>query len=239
LDYELGVTSLLLVHPNYSWSEISTELLHRSEAYLRECGAKVLYGGSLHPLNPFYLGLYGGSELPGILDSDPALQELYRSNGYREIDQVMVYRKSLENYTPIFDRRYLPVRHNTKVAIVDEPPLRTWWEACVHGEFDRVQYQLEDGTLGKTLALATLRRLDPPQSGLNTGTYGLTELFSDDKYRKKGYASYLLNEILVRLSEQLCPYLEAQTMQNNAAAIGLYKKMAFKEVNRGRVFRKE
>ena len=37
--------------------DVAAGLLERCEEYLYQRGAKVLYGGSIRPLNPFYLGL--------------------------------------------------------------------------------------------------------------------------------------------------------------------------------------
>ena len=67
---EAGVTCVVLVRPDCAEAEVAAGLLDRCEEYLRRRGAKVLYGGGFQPLDPFYLGLYGGSELPGVLDSD-------------------------------------------------------------------------------------------------------------------------------------------------------------------------
>jgi GNAT superfamily N-acetyltransferase len=239
LDEHLGVTSMLLVHPGASWSDVAPKLLAESEQYLLSHGAKILCGGSLEPVNPFYLGLYGGSELPGILDSDQWFQDLYRQHGYSEVDRVMVFQRELGASRPVIDRRHIQIRRRTQVAIVEEPPLRTWWEACVLAQFDRQQFQLLDSQMGNTLAVATLRSLDPPFSNMNTGSYGLMDLFVEEKFRHQGYASFLLNEILNSLTQAGCISLEAQTMQANSAAIGMYNKLGFHETNRGRMFRKE
>ena len=67
---ELGTTCLILTRPDCDEVEVAAGLLARSEDYLRRRGAKVLYGGGIKPLDAFYLGLYGGSELPGILATD-------------------------------------------------------------------------------------------------------------------------------------------------------------------------
>ena len=65
LSTQLGVTCMLMVREPYRGRGIGSNLLSLSEKYLRGRGAQVLYGGGIHPLDPFYLGLYGGSELPG------------------------------------------------------------------------------------------------------------------------------------------------------------------------------
>ncbi|MCA9248925.1 MAG: GNAT family N-acetyltransferase, partial [Planctomycetales bacterium] len=82
VDTSWGVTAMLMVRPEEHGSSLGAELLAASEEYLRGRGAKVLYAGCVRPLNPFYQGLYGGSEMPGTLESDTFRLELYRNYGY-------------------------------------------------------------------------------------------------------------------------------------------------------------
>ena len=83
LSTELGVVCLMMLEPGCSRNEeVAAGLMERAEGYLHRRGAKVLYGGCMNPLNPFYLGLYGGSELPGLLDSDKTARQACESRGY-------------------------------------------------------------------------------------------------------------------------------------------------------------
>jgi ribosomal protein S18 acetylase RimI-like enzyme len=238
IDYDLGVTSMLLVHPRVTDPGVTHELLRLSEAYLQERGARVLYGGSIYPLNPFYLGLYGGSESPGILVSDEYLSAVYRQNNYQAIDQVQIYRRNVADFHPAIDRRWMQIRRKTQIAIVEDPPSTSWWNACTQGEFERREIQLLDQRMGNQLAGAMLRNLDPPAAGISRGLYGLTDLWVDEHQRRQGYGAYLLNETLKYLAGQNNVALEVQTMQANTAAIGLYNKLGFNQVNTGIVYRK-
>ena len=105
LSTELGVTSMLMTHTQADRATISVELLGRSEQYLISRGARVLYGGGIRPLDPFYLGLYGGSELPGILASDEQKLRLFLDCGYREVDRVIVMQRELNRFRMPVDRR--------------------------------------------------------------------------------------------------------------------------------------
>ena len=67
-----GVLSLIAVRPSHRRQGIGTGLLLRCEAYLRSAGATTLGAGRMFPHNPFYFGLYGGSEASGVLESDKA-----------------------------------------------------------------------------------------------------------------------------------------------------------------------
>ena len=70
LDTSMGTTHLLMMRSGYEDPHLADELLAASEDYLRSQGASVLYVGGIKPLNSFYLGLYGGSEIPGVLQSN-------------------------------------------------------------------------------------------------------------------------------------------------------------------------
>src|SRR5262249_3591957 len=72
LSFELGTIAMLLVEPGFEDAEVVDGLLEAAEGYLRDRGAKVLYAGSLFPLNPFYWGIYGGSEGAGVLSGHQA-----------------------------------------------------------------------------------------------------------------------------------------------------------------------
>lgn len=239
LSTELGVTSLLVVHPQAQGRGIEEELLARSEQYLISRGARVLYGGSIRPLNPFYVGLYGGSELPGLLDSDAALSNVFRQHGYRAIDHTQVLRRELAGFRPPIDRVQMQIRRRTQLAVVNEPPARTWWEACTWGEFELAQYQLLDAKLGKQLAHATLRNLSPSRLGGGAQVSGLIDIQVESGAWKQGLGTFLLGEVMKELDQQGVGVLEAQTMEQNGAALALYRKLGFTQVDAGTVYRKE
>jgi GNAT superfamily N-acetyltransferase len=239
LSKDLGVTSIVVVRPGPDQADIAQSLLWKSEEYLRTKGAKVLYGGAVKPLNPFYLGLYGGSEQPGILDSDAAMQRLFLEHGYREIDRTVVFERTLADFRAPVDRIQMQVRRSTQVAIVEEPPAKTWWEACTLGEFDCLQFQLLDRNLGQQLASATVRAMDLASRNPGVRTSGLVDLLVAPKALHQGLATFLISEVLKELQQQGVGVVEAQTMQHNVAAIGLYKKLGFALVDGGAVYRKD
>jgi GNAT superfamily N-acetyltransferase len=237
---DLGTTSMLLVRPNAPDPiALAGELLARSETYLRSRGAKVLYSPAVCPLDPFYLGLYGGSELPGVLDSDQSMQAFFRDHGYREIDRTVVFQCQLAAFHAPVDRQHMLIRRRSQIAVVNDPPTRNWWEACTLGEFERVEYQLVDRALGKQLASATLRILEYAPANPGVRSAGLISVAVDPTLLRQGMATFLLSEVMKEVSQQGFSLVEAQTMQRNAAAIRLYEKLGFRRVDSGAVFRKE
>jgi len=236
---ELGTTCLVLVRRDCDEARVAAGLVEQCEQYLRRRGTKVLYGGAIHPLNPFYLGLYGGSELPGVLKSDAPANEAFRSRGYKEIDQVMVLRRELAGFQPPMDRRQMQARRQMIVEETPDPPARTWWEACTLGEFQLTRFELAPRVGGQPVARATFRSLEAAGTTGVSRAAGLIELVVDESLRRRGLAVFLVSEAFRQLMRQGVSMVEAQCMSHNEAARGLYEKLGLQHADTGTVFRKE
>ena len=236
---DLGVTCLVLVRPDCCEAEVASGLLMRCEQYLRGQGAKVLYGGGIRPLNPFYLGLYGGSEMPGVLDRDTVAQQLYRSHEYREIDRTLIMRLDLTSFQAVIDRDQMQIRRRMIVEVTPDPRSQTWWEACTLGEFDLTQFDLIPRGGGRSVASALFRSMDPTGGLGSSRAAGLIDLQVDESYRRRGLATFLLSEAFRQFVRQGVALVEAQAMQHNSASIGVYRKFGFCQTGYGSVFRKD
>jgi ribosomal protein S18 acetylase RimI-like enzyme len=235
---ESGTTCLLLARPDGAEAEVATGLLERSEAYLLGHEAKVIYGGGIRPLNAFYLGLYGGSEMPGVMESDRVAQQAYIACGYEEIDRTLILQRDLTAFEASVDRQQMQIRRQMVVEVAVDPPSRTWWEACVLGEFDLTRFALMPRSGGPAVASATFRTMDLTPSSSPGRTMGLVELYVEESYRRRGLAVFLLSEAFRQFSRQGITMVEAQAMQHNMAALGMYRKLKFEQVGQGSVFRK-
>ncbi|NQT40005.1 MAG: GNAT family N-acetyltransferase [Planctomycetes bacterium] len=239
LSTQLGVTSMIMVRPDDDAREVAAGLLQRCEAHLRQRGAQVLYGGGIRPLNPFYLGLYGGSELPGILDSDLVARQAFAESGYTEIERTVVLHRDLPDFRPAVNRQLIQLSRRMMIEIVVDPPSRTWWEACTTGDFDMTRIQLRPRGGGPVLAEAMMRSMDPISGTGFARAAGLTELHVDRQHRRQGLATFLLAETFRHLTRQGVSVVETQTMQENGPALGLYAKLGFAETDHGGVFRRD
>jgi GNAT superfamily N-acetyltransferase len=239
ISTELGVTCAVLVRPDYPAAEVAAGLLQHTEQYLLGRGAKVLYGGAIRPLNPFYLGLYGGAELPGILTSDHMAIELFRGHGYREIDQTLIFRRDLTDFQVPMDRAQLALRRQMTIQMTADPPSRNWWDACTTADFDLTRFEVMPRGGGQVLARATFRGMEPAGASTFVRAAGLIDLEVDAGRRRQGLATYLLGEAFQSCSRQGIMLVEVQTMARNAAAIALYRKLGFRQADQGIVFRKE
>ncbi|MBS0209827.1 MAG: GNAT family N-acetyltransferase [Planctomycetes bacterium] len=235
---DLGVTSLVMVRANYQRRGIGCELIARSEEYLRSRGAKMLYAGGIKPLNGFYLGLYGGSELPGVLESTPRAQQLFRSVGYEEIDRVIVFQRELATFRPTVDRKQLTLRRRFCVRYQSDPPARDWWEANTFGPFDRLRFELTSNETKAAVGSATFWNMQSLSASWGVHAVGMIDVEIADCERRQGLATFLIGESLKHLGELGFSLVEVQTMQHNAPARALYNKLGFRQVDTGSVLRK-
>ena len=236
---DMGVVCTVLALPHPQHDEICTALLARAEDYLREAGAKVMYGGQIDPLNPYYRGMYGGSELPGVLKSDEPLHQLFVRSGYREIDRVAVLERDLAGFRAPVDRKLMQVRRQYNVEATFDPPAANWWEACAFGHSDRTRFVLRSIREGSTAATVTFWDMEPLAASWGSHAVGLLDLETQAPLRRQGLATQLLGEALRQLHAHGIARCQVQCMAGNAAALALYAKLGFQPIDEGIVLRKE
>lgn len=240
LDTSLGATQMLMVEGgNDADSPLADDLLQASETYLRGRGASVLYAGGINPFSSFYLGLYGGSEIPGVLQTDHVLQDACARANYRELDRVLIMQCDLVRVRPPVSRELRAIKRTTQLMERIDPAPKTWWEACVWGSLQRDVFTLYDKTQDRVVASASFWDMQPISTCWGMCAAGLFDLQVDSHLRRKGYASYLLGEAIRILRRRGVTMIEAQTMATNEAAQAFYLKFGFTEIDHGVLFRKE
>jgi ribosomal protein S18 acetylase RimI-like enzyme len=238
LETDCGTTYLLMIENGTTDFALADDLLNQSEMYLRDRGATVLYGGGIRPLNGFYLGLYGGSELPGVLDTDPVQAEAFRRRGYHAIDRVVIMRRNLADFRAAVTRESRQLRRTVASGESYSPPSANWWEACTTGAFERIDFYAQSIDTTQVLGKVSFWDVEPLSSGWGIPTAGMFDLEIAPESRRKGIATFLLGEAFNRLKNRGIVNVEAQTMQGNTAALAMYSKLGFETTGYGEVFRK-
>jgi ribosomal protein S18 acetylase RimI-like enzyme len=236
---EMGVICMLMVAERADAPAIARRLITECEAYLKGCGSRLIYAGGINPLIPFYLGLYGGSELPGTLASDANIVGYYRESGYQEIDRCVVLQLKIESKVrKLVDHRQSLVRRRYRVEINRLDPPATWWSACTAPPTEAVRLQLLPRKGGPPCGGLTLWTVEPLGRTWGVATAGLCNVEITQSVQRSGLATFLNVEAIRYLQTSGMGLAEAQTMQQNTAARGLYEKLGFREVDQGIVLRK-
>jgi ribosomal protein S18 acetylase RimI-like enzyme len=239
LSHTTGVTCLVGVRSSHRRQGIGSELLGRSEAYLRVHGARTLYAGSMRPLNPFYFGLYGGSELPGFLDSDKAAGPFLEHHGYQPVETCLVFQRTLDRPINVADGRFANVRRRFEVRVVPRVGVRSWWQECVLGFVEPLEFRLDETQTGQVAARAEVWEMEGFSWRWGLPAVGIIDLSVHPDFRRQGLAKFLMTHILRYLQDQYFGIVEIQTMQRNQPAVNLFRAVEFEQVDFGRVYRRD
>jgi ribosomal protein S18 acetylase RimI-like enzyme len=237
LDLRNGVLCLLAVSPSHQGQGIGSELLRRAEAYLGEQGSQKLFAGPTPPLNPYNLGLYGGSSSPGFLDSDPKARPFLERKGYTLESTSLVFQRSLKQGLNFSDGRF--AAHRLRYEIHASPfQGTTWWQECILGPVELHEYRLQDKLTSRTIARALMWEMETYNARWNEHAIGITDIVVPDEMRRQGLAKFLIAQILRYLQDQFFSLVEIQARADNAAAINLLRSLGFNQVDTGHSFRK-
>lgn len=233
---EMGAIVMLAVAPGKGAPEIAQGLIVEAERYLRRRGAKVIYGGGQFPLNPFYWGLYSGSEASGAPAGHVEFVAALRAMGYEPVSETVHLRADLSRQEPR-DPRAAILRRQTAVERVEDAPPLNWWENIALGEFHLCVARLV--ARGDGVELARARTWDMSWFGRVEGRnrLGIFDVFVPPEHRRRGLARFLLSEIFRAARERGHHVAEAQTLTTNEPALALYQSLGFEPVEHSTLFR--
>jgi ribosomal protein S18 acetylase RimI-like enzyme len=240
LSLAAGVTCVLAVRPAFRRRGIGSELLRRAEDYLRQRGAQTLYAGLHRPLDPFYLGLYGGSELPGVLDSDTGAGAFLGKRGYvpRQVTRVM--QRRLGQPVKLLDPRCAGLRQRYELEVEAAPArVSTWWECCVLGLAEPLLFTLIDRQQGGPAATALAYELEGFTYRWGQPAVGVLGLHVRPELRRMGLGKLLLFHVLKYVQDQCFEVVEVQAPEVNAAALQLCLALGFAQVDVGRMYQRD
>jgi ribosomal protein S18 acetylase RimI-like enzyme len=238
LSTETGVVCLVAVRPSHQRRGIGTELLRRCEAYLADRGATTIFAGPMRPLNPFYLGLYGGSESPGFLESDPAAGAFLKKRGYVVHDTCLVFHRALDSPINVVDPRFAGIRRRFELVAGPRRGAATWWQEAVLGPLELLDVRLTDKATGEVVAGAAAWEMVGHSHRWQAPAVGIVDLAVREELRRQGLGRFVVTALLRHVQEQFFARVEVQTMRRNEAALNLYRGLGFEQVDTGHIYRR-
>jgi ribosomal protein S18 acetylase RimI-like enzyme len=236
LDPQTGVTCLLAVHPNFRRQGIGSELLRRSEEYLRARGAQRLYAGSLAPWNPFYFGVYGGSDVPGILASDPEAEAFLVKRGYTPGRAVRVVHRRVDLPVKGFDARFPALRQRYELMEDFASRLGSWWQYCQFNGTEPRVFLLADRANGERVAQAIVWDMEGFSHRWNVPALGVLDWQVRPELQRQGLGKFFLAQLIRKAQEELAEVMELQVPADNAPAWKVCQALGYQQVDVGRTY---
>jgi ribosomal protein S18 acetylase RimI-like enzyme len=235
-DRALGTIAMLVVEPGPEDPELEQGLISRAESYLRSRGATVIFAGGMFPLNPFYWGVYGGSECAGILAAHHAFHRAVRCARFEPVGTTVLLEADL-SAPETRDPRSALLRRKARIEVTEDVLPAHWWEALAIGEFRPTRYRLISRTDETELARATtwdmawFGRLD------GVSRIGLIAVDVTEGHRRKGFGRHLVSEILRQARGEMVGAVAVQTSSTNLPALALYESLGFRCVEETMLYR--
>jgi ribosomal protein S18 acetylase RimI-like enzyme len=239
---QTGTTCMLMVGRHVDRAQIAEQLLRCSERYLQGRGATTLLAGCVRPVNPFYLGLYGDTDSPGLFESDAETVSLFQTADYERVERRVVLERALSGFRPILDRLQMQIRRQYYVEVEADPPATSWWDACTTEQIERSIHRIISRRTNQPCGSITSWDMERVSMTRGVRAAGLTKVEIDQEHRGQGLGTFLVGETLRRLhSESVRPVDLAviQVPEDRPAALGLFRKLGFQQVDRSLVLRKE
>lgn len=238
LNPEVGIICAIAVRIGQRRQGIGSQLLKRAETYLRTHGAHLIFAGPVRTLNPFYFGLYGGSDSPGFLTSDPAAAPFFEYHGYNGWNTTLVFQRKLDGNSSFpIDPRFTTMRRRYDVQLLAQPGLFSWWQECVLGLVEPVEFRLTDKLSGNPAARLVLWETNAFRTEPAPASAGVLDVQVRPELRRQGLAKFLFTQMLRYLQDQYFTFVEVQTAELNQPAVHLYKALGFEQVDVGRTYR--
>jgi ribosomal protein S18 acetylase RimI-like enzyme len=239
LSSTVGVICAVIVDANYRRQGIGRDLVRRAEEYLRGKGVTTILAGGAEVHEPFYCGIYGGSEPAGFLDSDLNAKPFFESIGYAAIEHYLIFQRSLGMGSPeIMCVRMLNAKRQSRLVAANTCEPTDWWWLTRQGRLDSMHLGLVPKSGGSLMAKVCVVGLDQYTNTWKQRAIGISGLHVAENQRKKGYGQLLLDEVCRRVREDMVQLAEAHVKDTDVAGIAVLKSAGFKQIDSGTVFRK-
>lgn len=238
LDRSVGIVCQLKTITDERQSEVAAGLLDHACKYLAGQGATEVHVGGHFPRAPFYLGLYGGSRIPGVMATDRVTLDAFLAAGFEPHDKICVLERSLSGFRTIVNRNQMKLRREYVISADGDPMERSWWESCTLGGADRDRFTIASKTSPDQCGTVSYWDIEPMASQWGSQAKGLYDLSVLPEFQRTGLATFLVGESLRRLMQNGIGLVEAQARQSDEASMGVFHKLGFEQVAEGMLMRK-
>lgn len=234
LSFSEGVICSVAVRPTERRKGVGHGLVQKCEEYLAKRGARTLRAGPVWPQCPFGFGLYGGTNCPGFLASDPDADPFFRSLGYASASQTLVYQRKLDQPLTVADARFGMLRRRYEVQVLRAAAVGSWWHDNVWGTLEPVEFRMVDKLSNNApCARAVVWELEGYSWRWGFPSAGILDIQVRTDLRRQGLAKLLVSQILRFLQDQFFGICELQADANRPEIVALCKSAGLDQVDVG------
>ena len=196
-------------------------------------GARQIYAGSQFPLNPFYLGMYGSSDVAGVLASNYGWVNLLKDCGYQPKVRRVLAGRTLAGFRPPVDRKQMQVRRKFKVAEPAYALPDNWWDACVWALHEWTRFKLVLPGGGEPIISATFWDVEPLGRNWGVQTVGLVQAGRHARSPRGGADDVSACRALRQYQVAGYAQFEAQAAATDVSLRAIFVELGMKEYDEG------
>lgn len=223
LDRSMGTIAMLCCQPD---TELENALIQSAVLHLRQKGSKVIYAGGRYPLNPFYWGIYGGSEYSGFLADHPGIHQALTRNHFQESARNVLFEYNLAKNEPRHVKNAI-LKRESRLRILEEENPQCLWTTLAVELFHPLVVELFDRHEKERLGSATLWPMSIYGREQDKSLIGMIDVWIDQTQRRRGFGRLLITETVKCAMELSYDKLCVQTDASNLPAINLYQALGF------------
>lgn len=239
VDVRRGAIFVLAVAPAADEADVARQLIAAAEERLRATGAEEIVAGGATPGHAYCLGLYGGSEVPGLLESDATALSYFLAAGYIERERRQIWQIDLPKFRPPFNPKVAPLASTHELVPVGDPPAKHWFEACTLGQMERYRFHVQTKAKQEYCGQVTFWDIWPLGETWGVRCAGLVEMEILGERRRKGLATFLFTRSLKLLADEGFVRAEIHTGPTHAGLAAMLAKLKAERVEEGIVLVKQ
>lgn len=208
VDRRTGVVCAVLVDPLHRRQGIGRALVQRCASGLTQAGAVTVLAGEAGESSPFYLGLYGGAESAGFLQTTLDAEPFFTGIGWRPQASHTLYRRKVDIGGDPIDAKLLTLRRQYELETRDLPHDVDWWWMTRVGRFDTTTYVLVSTKTRQVQAELTAWEMQPQSQERRCRTVGLVKPWISPGLDEPLHLKLLYQEVIKRLRTEFIDVVE-------------------------------
>ena len=233
VNQQVGVISMLLSAQHVEQAAVQAKLLEAAEGYLASKGAATIHAVPTSSLAVSYNGLSQTGDELGVLDEDTTLRETLLTHGYEGVQRHVAFRRDLENFRAVPNRRQRALARTHDVNIELDQPDRSWWNLCRYGPIAVSGFHIVDRATKSRVGEVTC--WDQSIAGI-FGVANFNALNISQPLRRNGLGTLLMNESMKQLKNSGVKTAQTVTNENDDGANAFFESIGFSREACGTTF---
>jgi GNAT superfamily N-acetyltransferase len=173
------------------------------------------------------------------MESDAAAGPFFEGLGYASARKSIVLQRRLVGKLVPPDPRFADLRRRFDIRFLPAASVASWWQDCVLGLVEPVEFRLEDKRSGQAAARLVVWEMEGFAHRWNQLGAGILEMFVRTDLRRQGIGRFLISQMLSLIQEQEFGIVEAHCPEQSDAIRGLLTGLGFETVDVATCYRKE